>query len=190
MTALAQTLPRPRGSARLAVDAGLVLAGSLVMAALAQIDVHLTPYVPFTGQTFGVLLIGAALGSARGGLSMLLYLAWGMIGLPFFAGGTSGVPTLSFPTGGYLWGFVVAAILVGLLAERGWDRSLGSAVGAMFLADAVVFLFGVPWLAASLDLSAQGALEIGLFPFVIGDTIKVLLAAGLLPAAWRLVGKR
>lgn len=190
MTALAQTLPRPRGSARLAVDAALVVLGSLVMAALAQIDVHLTPYVPFTGQTFGVLLIGAAFGSVRGGLSMLLYVGWGTIGLPFFAGGASGVPTLSFPTGGYLWGFVVAAVVVGFLAERGWDRSLGSAVGAMFLADAVVFLFGVPWLAASLGLSAEEALSVGLYPFIIGDAIKILLAAGLLPAAWRLVGRR
>ena len=120
---------------------------------------------------------------------MLLYLAWGIIGLPFFAGGESGVPSLAFPTGGYLWGFVVAASLVGFLAERGWDRSLASAIGAMFLGEVVIFAFGVPWLAASVGLSGEEAVAAGFYPFIIGDAIKLLIAAGALPVAWRLVGR-
>lgn len=191
MTTLAQTLPRPRARlSGLAYDAALITGGSLLVAALAQVDVHLTPYVPVTGQTFGVLLVAAALGSVRGGLSMLLYLVWGMIGLPFFAGGASGVPTLTLPTGGYLWGFVVAGVVVGWLAERGWDRSIGSAVGAMFIGNVVIFAFGVPWLAASVGLSAQEALAAGLYPFVIGDAVKLLLAAAVLPLAWRFTAPR
>lgn len=190
MTSLAQALPRPRSRASsLALDAGLVILGSLLVAALAQIEIHLTPYVPITGQTFGVLLVGAALGSFRGGLSMGLYLAQGAAGLPFFAGAASGVPGFAFPTGGYLWGFVIAAALVGYLAERGWDRSFASAVGAMFIGELIIFAVGVPWLANALGLSVEQALAGGLYPFVIGDTIKVLLAAAVLPAAWRLVGR-
>lgn len=190
MTSLAQALPRPRSrTSSLALDAGLVILGSLLVAALAQIEIHLTPYVPITGQTFGVLLVGAALGSVRGGLSMGLYLAQGAAGLPFFAGAASGVPGFAFPTGGYLWGFVIAAALVGYLAERGWDRSFASAVGAMFIGELIIFAVGVPWLANALGLSVEQALAGGLYPFVIGDTIKVLLAAAVLPAAWRLVGR-
>ena len=190
MTALAQSIPRPRGTARLAIDAALIVTGSLFVAALAQIDVHLTPYVPVTGQTLGVLLVGAGLGSMRGGLSMLLYVGWGAIGLPFFAGGESGLPSLALPTGGYLWGFVVAAVVVGFLAERGWDRTLGGAIGAMFVGEVLIFAFGVPWLAASVGLSAEEALSAGLYPFILGDVIKLLVAAAALPAAWRLIGKR
>jgi biotin transport system substrate-specific component len=190
LTALAQSIPRPRGAARLAVDAGLVLTGSLVVAALAQVELHLTPYVPVTGQTLGVLVVGAALGWARGGLSMLLYIAEGALGLPFFAGGESFVPTLAFPTGGYIWGFVAAAGVVGYLAERGWDRTLGGAIGAMFVGEVIILACGVPWLAASLGMPAEEALAIGLYPFIIGDAIKLLLAAGALPLAWRLVGRR
>ena len=190
MTSLAQALPRPRSrTSSLALDAGLVILGSLLVAALAQIEIHLTPYVPITGQTFGVLLVGAALGSVRGGLSMGLYLAQGAAGLPFFAGAASGVPGFAFPTGGYLWGFVIAAALVGYLAERGWDRSFASAVGAMFIGELIIFAVGVPWLANALGLSVEQALAGGLYPFVIGDAIKVLLAAAVLPAAWRLVGR-
>jgi biotin transport system substrate-specific component len=190
MSSLAEALPRPRGrGASLAFDTALVIVGSLLVAALAQIDVHLTRYVPITGQTLGVLLVGAALGSVRGGLSMGLYLVEGAVGLPFFAGAASGVPGFAFPTGGYLWGFVIAALLVGYLAQRGWDRSFPSAIGAMFLGELVIFAVGVPWLANAVGLTAEQALAEGLYPFVIGDTIKVLLAAGLLPAAWRLLGR-
>lgn len=171
----------------------LAFAGSWLVAGLAQIEIKLpfTP-VPITGQTLGVLLVGASLGAGLGGVSMALYLAQGAIGLPFFSGGDSGAEflRLSAVTGGYLWGFVLSAVVVGLLAERGWDRSIRSSIGAMFLGEVVLYLVAIPWLMQALDVGLGEALELGLAPFVVGDTIKLLLAAGLLPAGWRLVGKR
>lgn len=206
MTALAQAVPRPRG---IAFDVGLVVLGSLVVAGLAQVTVHLR-FVPVTGQTLGVLLVGAALGSTRGGLALALYLSEGAAGLPVFAEGTGGIDYLILRdplhvTGGYLWGFLLAGVLVGFLAERGWDRRPGSALGAMFLGNAVIYVIGLPWLAASLGIpvmdaaatpcdltTAAGcdAMELGLHPFVVGDAIKLLVAAGALPAAWRLLGRK
>lgn len=195
MTTLAQALPRPRDrAARLALDIGLIVAASLVVAASAQLTIHLR-FVPITMQTLAVLLVGATLGSLRGGAAIALYLTEGAAGLPFFAEAKGGVDYLLLrdplhASGGYLWGFLLAAVLVGFLAERGWDRTLGSALGAMFLGNVVIFLVGVPWLAAAIGVSVEEALPIGLYPFIIGDTIKLLLAAGALPVAWRLVGKR
>lgn len=194
MTTLAQTLPRPHDrSARLALDIGLVVLASLLVAASAQVTVHLR-FVPITMQTLVVLLVGATLGSVRGGAAIGLYLAEGAAGLPFFAEGKGGVDYLILrdplhASGGYLWGFLLAAILVGFLAERGWDRNLGSALGAMFLGNVAIYLVGLPWLAASIGTSVEGALPFGLYPFILGDTIKLLLAAGALPLAWRLGGK-
>jgi biotin transport system substrate-specific component len=203
MTALAQSVPRPR---TIAFDAALVFLGSLVVATLAQVSIHFR-FVPITGQTLGVLLVAATLGGPRGVAAIALYLAEGAAGLPVFAEGESGLQYLLLRdplhvTGGYLWGFLLAAAIVGALAERGWDRRLGSALGAMFLGNVAIYLVGLPWLAASLGISvvdptaspcnlasASGcdALELGLYPFVVGDTIKLLLAAGALPGAWRLV---
>jgi biotin transport system substrate-specific component len=203
MSAFAQSVPRPRTAL---FDVGLVIVGSLVIAGLAQVAVHLR-FVPITGQTLGVLLVGATLGTGRGAAAAALYLAEGAMGLPVFAEGSGGVEYLILRdpfhvTGGYLWGFLLAAALVGLLADRGWDRRAGSALGAMFLGNIAIYLTGLPWLAASLGIpvveataspcdltTAAGcdALELGLYPFVVGDTIKLLLAAGILPAAWRLV---
>ena len=169
-----------------------VVAGSLLIAGLAQISIKLpiTP-VPFTGQTLGVLLVGASLGSMLGVASVLLYLVEGAVGLPFFAGGESGFDSLGFASAsaGYLWGFVIAAAVVGWLARKGWERDLGSSIGAMLIGEVIIFAIGVPWLAAALDLPSKIALESGLYPFVVGDTIKLLLAAGALPLAWRLLGK-
>ncbi len=171
----------------------LAFAGSWLVAGLAQIEIKLpfTP-VPITGQTLGVLLVGASLGAGLGGVSIALYLAQGAIGFPFFSGGDSGTEflRLSAATGGYLWGFVLSAVVVGWLAERRWDRSIRSSIGAMFLGEVVLYLVGIPWLMRAIDVSLADALELGLAPFVIGDTLKLLLAAGLLPAGWRLVGKR
>jgi biotin transport system substrate-specific component len=194
VTALAQALPRPRSrGGSLAFDAALVVGGSLFIALLAQVSIRLpfTP-VPITGQTLGVLLVGTAYGWARAGLTLSLYLAEIAVGLPFAAEGEAGVErlTLATPSGGYLWGFLAAATLCGWLANRGWDRSLGSSLGIMLLGNIVIYAFGIPWLAASLGISIAEALELGLYPFVIGDILKLLLAAGLLPAAWRLVGGR
>jgi len=206
MSALAEAIPRPRDRGRnLVVNAALVIGGSLFIAACAQISIPLgfTP-VPITGQTFAVLLVGAAYGWRLAALTIALYLAQIAVGLPFAAEGRSGweILTLVTATGGYLWGMLVAGLLTGWLANRGWDRSFGSALGLMLLGNIVIFGFGVPWLAASLDIPvissaacdlATGAdcdaLEFGLYPFLIGDLLKLLLAAGLLPAAWKLAGR-
>jgi len=193
VTALAQTLPRPRTrGGSLAVDAALVVGGSLLIAVLAQVAIRLpfTP-VPITGQTLGVLLVGASLGTGLGVISMALYLLQGAIGFPFFSGGDSGVEflKLSSATGGYLFGFVLAAAALGWLSECGWDRTLRSSIGAMFLGEVVLYSVGIPWLMQALDVSLARALELGLAPFVIGDALKLLLAAGLLPAGWRLAKK-
>lgn len=190
MTALAQALPRPRSRAgSLAVDAALVLGGSLLIAVLAQVVVVLpfTP-VPITGQTLGVLVVGTAYGWRLGTLTLLLYLAQIAVGLPFAAEGEGGLGRLTLATasGGYLWGFLAAGALCGWLANRGWDRSIRSSLGVMLLGNIVIYLIGLPWLAASIDVPAAEALELGLYPFVLGDLLKLLLAAGLLPAAWRL----
>lgn len=204
MTALAQAVTARRAATSSVVtDIVLVVAGSLVMAALAQISIKLpfTP-VPVTGQTLGVLLVGGSLGAVLGGASLLLYLTWGAIGLPFFAGGESGIDRLGFATasGGYLWGMVIAAVLIGYLAQKRWDRGVGSAIGAFLLGEIIIFTVGVFWLANALDIPVQAsgacdlvtgkscdALQLGLYPFVIGDLLKVLLAAGAFPLMWRLL---
>lgn len=191
MTALAEAIPRPaRRETNLLVDALLVVMGSLFIALMAQVTIKLpfTP-VPISGQTFAVLLVGTAYGWARAGLTVGLYLAQIAVGLPFAAEGKSGVEVLSVATasGGYLWGMLVAGVLVGWLANRGWDRNVVSALAVMVLGNLVIYAFGVPWLMASIDVPLSEALSLGVYPFLIGDLLKILLAAGLLPAAWKLV---
>ena len=191
MTAFAPAIARPAGvRSRIAFDVISVVAGSLIVAGLAQISItlHFTP-VPITGQTLGVLLVGGALGATRGGASLLLYLAEGAAGAPFFAQHHHGVSILaaSSASGGYLWGFVAAAIVVGFLADRGWDRSLGSSIGAMLIGEVIIYAVGLPWLAAALHVNANKAYEFGLYPFIIGDAIKLAIAAIALPAAWQIV---
>ena len=189
MTTLALALPPARAAERPGYRVGVVIGGSLLVAALAQVQFHLpfTP-IPVTGQTLGVLLVGAALGPELAVASILLYVAEGAAGLPFFAGGDHGwsVLALSSPSGGYLWGFVAMGAVVGALARRGWDRTLRSSISAMLIGEIVLYAVGVPWLAAALGISVQRALALGLYPFVLGDVLKLLAAAGLLPAAWRL----
>lgn len=194
MTALAQALPLPSArGARIAYRAALVVGGSLLIAALAQVVVRLpfTP-VPISGQTLGVLLVGTAFGWLLGGLTLLLYLVEIAIGLPFAAEGKGGLEVLTLATasGGYIWGFLAAAILMGWLANRGWDRSIRSSISVMLLGHIVIYAFGISWLMASIDVGLEDGLILGLAPFVIGDTIKLMLAAGALPLAWRLVGRR
>lgn len=164
----------------------LVVGGSVLTALMAQIAIPLpfTP-VPITGQTFGVLLTGAILGSRRGALSMALYLLEGVSGLPVFAGGASGPERLLGPTGGYLLGFVAAAWVTGYLCERGWDRRVLSAALAMGIGNGVIYLFGLPWLACFIGPAS--ALMAGLWPFTPGDLIKIALAALALPSGWALV---
>lgn len=171
----------------LVLDGALALAGAVLVALFAQIRIPLpfTP-VPITGQTFAVLLVGAALGGRRGAASLALYLLGGGIGLPVFAGGAAGLARLAGPTGGYLVGFLPAALLVGRLAERGLDRRWLSALPLFLAGQAVIYAAGVAWLATFLGW--QEALMGGLWPFVALDLVKVALAAAALPSAWSLLG--
>ncbi len=183
-TISARTFPNISPGVR---DAFLVVAGSLLIAALAQIEIPLpfTP-VPITGQTFGVLLIGAALGSRRGVATLILYLVEGALGLPFFAGGASGVGILTGATAGYLIGFVIAAYAVGLLAERGLERSVRTSIIPFLVGTIVIYICGVAWLAIVLGGLGK-AIVAGVVPFLIGDAIKLVAASLVLPAAWKLV---
>lgn len=168
-------------------DVILIVAGSLLLAALAQIEIPLpfTP-VPITGQTFGVLLIGAALGSRRGAATLLLYFIEGGLGLPFFAGGASGLGIFTGATAGYLVGFVIAAYVVGLLAERGLERSMRTSIVPFLVGTVIIYICGVAWL--SIVLGGLGkAIVAGVLPFLMGDAIKLIAAALVLPAAWKLV---
>jgi biotin transport system substrate-specific component len=177
--------PNERTSAFL-YDAIVVVGGSLLVAISAQIRFYL-PFspVPITGQTFGVLILGALLGSHRGSLAMLAYLVEGALGLPVFAAGI-GLPVIFGPTGGYLVGFVAAAYLVGRLAERGWDRRVATTVAAMIAGDAVLLVSGFVWLAILTNIKT--ALIAGLLSFIPGDILKVALAATVLPMGWKLLG--
>jgi biotin transport system substrate-specific component len=175
-------------------DVVAVVGFALLTAAAAQISIPLgfTP-VPLTGQTFAVLLAGGVLGSRRGGLSMLLYVALGAIGLPFYAEGTGGWTAATGATAGYLVGFVVAAFVVGLMAEHGQDRKLSTSIPAFIAGTMIIYTIGAGWLAYDLGLpltAAAGepsAISLGVAPFLVGDVLKALLAGALLPAAWRVL---
>lgn len=177
----------PAGWAR---AAGLVVGFSLFVALAAQVVVPLpfTP-VPVTGQTFAVLLTGALLGSRLGALALALYVAEGAAGLPFFRGGGAGLAHLAGPTAGYLLAFPAAAYVTGLLAERGWDRRVLTAAAAMALGSLVVLGGGWAWLALALG-SAREAFRLGVEPFLVGDLVKIALAACALPAGWALLRRR
>ena len=176
----------PRGG--VFADVLLVVAGAGLVALAAQVEFHLpfTP-VPITAQTFAVLLVGASLGSVRGLASLTLYLAVGLVGAPVYAGGKGGWEWFTGATGGYLVGFLVAAALTGWLAEQRWDRRFSSAVAALLSGNVVVYVFGLPWLARTANAGFEKTLELGLYPFVVGDILKLYLAGALLPGAWRLV---
>lgn len=169
-------------------DAVLVVGGSAFIALCGQLSVRL-PFspVPITGQTLSVLLVGAVLGSRRGVLSAITYLIQGIVGLPVFAGGTSGIAHLLGPTGGYLVGFVAAAYLTGKLAQRGWDRRVATTFLAMLLGNLVLYVLGLSWL--SIFVGARKVLQLGLYPHIPGDLAKLIIAALSLPLAWSLQGK-
>lgn len=167
----------------------LIVAFSLLTALAAQVVIPLpwTP-VPITGQTFAVLLTGALLGPRLGALAMIAYLIEGASGLPFFYAGGSGVQHLLFsPTSGYLLSYPVAAFVVGLLSERGWDRRFLTAAAAMALGSIVILLGGWAWLARFVSPTA--AFNAGVAPFLIGDLIKIALAAAALPTGWAILRK-
>jgi biotin transport system substrate-specific component len=168
----------------------LVCGGAGLIAASAQLSIKLpfTP-VPITGQTFAVLLVGAGLGTARGGAAALLYLLAGLVA-PVYAPHTGyGFATITGASGGYLISYPFVAALTGALAERRWDRRFSSAVGAMLTGNVVIYLVGLPWLAYHLHTNLAQTLEDGLYPFVPGDMFKLYLAAAALPAAWKLAGR-
>ncbi|GAA1784685.1 biotin transporter BioY [Luedemannella flava] len=175
----------PRSAGR---EVALVVGAAAMVGVAAQITVPVpgSP-VPITGQTFAVLLAGAALGPARGAAGMLLYVVAGAAGLPWFAGGTAGVPTATF---GYLIGFVLAAGCVGRLAAGGADRRAWRTIGMMAAGTALIYLIGVPWLMVAAKVDLSKALTVGMIPYLPGDAVKAMLAAGLLPTAWRLLDRR
>ncbi len=169
-------------------DAALVLSAALLTAACAQISIPLPgDPVPVTGQTFAVLLTGAALGANRGAAGQLLYLALGLVGLPFYADGAHGIDVVWGATGGYLVAFPIAAWVCGKMAEARMDRTPFKALPAFTIGSLIVFAIGVPWLAVSADISLAKAIELGFVPFIPGGIVKAVLAAGLLPTAWKLV---
>jgi len=173
--------PRPRSWL---FDAALVVVFSAFVALTAQVEIPLRP-VPITLQTLGVLFTGAVLGSRRGAVALLLYLAEGAVGLPVFAGGASGVAYMLGPTGGYLVGFVPAAAVVGWLAEHGWDRRPLWTALAMVIGNLVIYALGVTWLAVLLG-DLRTALVQGALIFIIGDLIKLVIATITLPGGWAL----
>ena len=174
----------PRQQRSWLLDAALVVLFSALVGLTAQGEIPLWP-VPLTLQTLGVLFTGTLLGGRRGALALLLYLAEGAVGLPVFAGGASGIVYMLEPTGGYLAGFVVAAGVVGWLAERGWDRQLVWTMIAMALGNLVIYALGVPWLAVFLG-DLQDALIQGMLIFIPGDLIKIAVAVLVLPSGWTL----
>lgn len=175
-------------------DAALVVASGTLMALLARITIPL-PFVPITAQTLGVLLIGALLGSRRGALAMLVYLAQGIAGLPVFAGGASAWtitpygPAIAGTSAGYLWSYPFAAFVVGFLAEHGWDRSFWRSALAMLAGEAVIYAIALPWLAHFPFMGMRNAIRFGLLPFIPGDAIKLLVAAAVLPSGWRFLSR-
>lgn len=184
-TVLADLLPASSVARARLRDIALVTGGAALTGLAAQLAVPVpgSP-VPVTGQTFAALLVGTALGARRGFASMGLYAAAGVIGVPWFADGTSG---WSMPSFGYILGMMLAAAVVGALARRGGDRTALRMAGVMVLGSAIVYAVGVPYLAYSAHLSGAQAVSLGLRPYLLGDALKAALAMGALPAAWHLV---
>ncbi len=166
-------------------DISLILGGSLLIGLSAQIAVGWP--VPFTMQTFAVLMIGALFGARYGSLTVVAYLIEGAAGLPVFSHGQGGLAVLFGPTGGFLYGFVAAALVTGFLAQRGWDRHVVTTILAMIIGNLLIYTFGLLWL--SLLVGFKSALAAGLYPFIAGDLVKIGLAAALLPAGWKLLSR-
>ncbi len=188
--AIATPAPRVLGdyiASTKAANIALVLGGSAFVGISAQVVIPLpfTP-VPLTLQTFAVLLVGAALGTWRGVASMVVYAAAGTAGVPWFSAGSSGWSGASY---GYILGFILAAGIVGRLAERGATRTPVRTAGLMVLGNAVIYAVGVSYLKFAIDASWAMALSLGMIPFLLGDALKIALAAGLFPATWKLVNR-
>lgn len=184
---LSDAIWKSEGSSRLLRGVVLALVGSALLAISAKIQVPFWP-VPQTMQTLVVLMIGMAFGSRLGLATVMLYLAEGAAGLPVFAGTPEkgiGLAYMMGPTGGYLFGFALAAALVGWLAERGWDRGIVTTAAAMAIGNVVIYLPGVAWLSAAIGF--EKAVLYGMQPFLLGDAAKLVLAALAMPAAWKLL---
>ncbi|TSA51237.1 MAG: biotin transporter BioY [Actinobacteria bacterium] len=193
---LADLLPkRASRTSALTQDVVLVMGFALLTALAAQIEIPLgfTP-VPLTGQTFAVLLAGAVLGMRRGALSQLVYWFAGLTGLPFYSGGAGGWKDGTGATLGYLIGFIVAAGAIGFLAEKKQDRNFATSLPAMLLGSTIIYAFGATWLAHKINVPlANGdtnAISLGVAPFLIGDLLKALIAAGLTSTVWTAINKR
>lgn len=190
---LADIIARASSRARaFAIDAGLVLAGVAVVALLAKVSFFIGP-IPITGQTLGVILVGAALGSARGAATMTTYMFVGLLGLPVFAGPVAGPAYLLAPSFGFILGFIPAAFVAGWFAERAWDRKPLLAFAGFVIASVIPFVIGVPYMAFILStvmgqtISPAEVLNAGLWPFIVPGLIKAGFAALLIPGAWALV---
>ena len=166
----------------------LVFAFSLFNALAAQFSLNIGP-IPITGQTFAVTLTGALLGSRLGALALVAYIVEGCSGLPFFQGGTGGLAVLFGPTGGYLVSFPAAAYITGAFAENGWDRKFLSAAAAMAIGSILILIAGYCWLLV-LRTPPVAAFTFGIQPFIIGDIIKILLAAAVLPSGWAILKRK
>jgi biotin transport system substrate-specific component len=198
MVALTVSLPLPARRSVLAESLPTVLTrsgvtivlGAALTAAAAQVSIPVpgSP-VPITGQTFAVLLTAAALGPLRGLAAQGLYLALGLVGMPVFAGAAHGPHVVFGASGGYLVGFLAAAAIVGAGARRGADRSAVRTLLLFALASAVIYTIGTAWLCLDTGMSLGAGISAGVTPFIPGDVAKALLAAGLLPGTWRLLGR-
>ena len=182
--AMLDSLMTPSAATNAVTKAALVVFGSLLLAVSAQFKIPLYP-VPVTGQTLVVLLIGMTYGPRLGGVTLAAYLFEGALGLPVFAGGAAGAAVLMGPTAGYLFGFLLAAIAMGYLAERGLGRTVVSTIAAMVIGNCVIYLCGALWLANFIGFAQ--AIAAGVLPFLYGDALKLVVAAGLMPWAWRAV---
>ena len=191
MTTLAHTLWPAQDSAKVLRAVVLAFVGTMLIAISAKIQIPFYP-VPMTMQTFVILCIGMAYGWRLGGATVLLYLAEGASGLPVFAGTPAkgiGITYMMGPTGGYLLGFLAAAVIVGWLAEKGWDRNIVRTIAAMVLGTAIIFAPGLLWLGTVIGWE-KPVLALGLTPFLWGAVFKISLAAAVLPLAWKILGRK
>lgn len=172
-------------------DVALIVSGAILTAFAAQLAIPMWP-VPITGQTFAVLLVGSVLGASRGALSMLVYFSMGAAGLPVFTGGVAGV---NFGTTfGYQVGFIAAAAIVGWLAQIGWQQKVLGVIGSFVIGNSVIYVFGLPWLSFALSnlgypSDIASVVTAGLVPFLVGDALKMSMAAAMLPLAWKFLSK-
>jgi biotin transporter BioY len=167
----------------------LAVVFSLLTALAAQIVIPIGP-VPITGQTFAVLLTGALLGSRLGSMAMIVYLVEGGVGLPFFYGGSGGIGHILGPTGGYLIAFPAAAFITGAFAENGWDKRFVTAIAAMAVGSTVILLAGWAWFSVLMHTAPIAAFKVSVAPHLIGDVVKILLAAAVLPTGWAVLKRK